>query len=819
VPTSPAFTSPTLPALLGLLALASALTPPLATPLAAPLAAQDNFGAAVTVTPAGDVVVLKPGAAIGPSSAVVFRLGADGTWSQTERLSKLAGGYPGEVLLPELSAGGDFLLLGSGDPDGRDAGHLYQTSGDGWLPRLRVPLDPAAPPAAGLPAGGLDMPTLNRLMGPPARRAALSRDGTRLAVAGGALAPGTVHVLVRVADEWTLEAALHSDRAGTPTTSAGDATAFGAALALDDDRLLVGAPREGPGGALHIFERGPSGWTSTAVFRADSTETSGLLGAALALSSGGNEAYASAPGRSRVLTFTRRTDGVWQRGAELTPPTDGHEDAAGFGAAIALDGDRLVVGAPQADRGFGRAYVFDRGAGGWTLGRTLTAEGLDRAGFGSAVAVRGVRAVVGAPAAFGNSGRAGVYDLATGSAPAWLEPGAELATVTGPEPVVCDEGEAAGYACDGVDLVSFLPLSALGAEPGERISDVWGWTDPVTGREYALAGRTAGLAFVDITNPGAPQLVGLMPANPSAARDIKVYQDHAFLTGDGAGNHGLLVFDLTRLRDVTVAPATFEPDARYDEVASAHNLVIDTESGFAYTVGTNTGGQSCGGGLHMIDIRDPLVPTFAGCYTDTEGLIWTGRTHDAQCTVYRGPDDNYQGRQICFAANETAMRIVDVTDKSAPVPISTASHPGTAYVHQGWLTEDQRYLYVNDELDEIVGTSDRTRTLIYDVAELDDPILVAEYLGPDRATDHNLYITGNRAYLANYQAGFRVLDVSDPENPVEIGWFDTTPYGENPPGFGGGAWTAWPFFESGMVVVSSINEGLFIVRPVVRPVT
>jgi choice-of-anchor B domain-containing protein len=394
----------------------------------------------------------------------------------------------------------------------------------------------------------------------------------------------------------------------------------------------------------------------------------------------------------------------------------------------------------------------------------------------------------------------------------------KLRSVAGMEPVRCADGEAAGFACAGVDLVSFLPLSALGAEPGERVSDIWGWTDPETGREYVLAGRTAGLAFVDITEPGVPRLVGLLPGNPSGARDIKVYRDHAYMTGDGASDHGLLVFDLTRLRGAIGAPVTFEPDARYDQVASVHNLVIDTESGFAYTVGTNTGGQSCGGGLHMIDIREPLQPTFAGCYTDTEGLIWTGRTHDAQCTVYHGPDESYQGRQICFAANETAMRIVDVTDKTAPQPISTASHPGTAYVHQGWLTEDHRYLYVNDELDEIVGTTDRTRTLIYDVAELDDPILVGEHLGPDQATDHNLYIAGSRAYLANYQAGFRVLDISDPESPVEIGWFDTTPYGENPPGFEGGAWTAWPFFESGMIAVSSMNEGLFIVRPQ-RPVT
>lgn len=782
--------------------------------LASPLAAQDRFGAAVTLTAPDEIVVLKPGAAIGPSAAVVYRLGVDGVWTRAARLPKLAGGYPGEVLNSELTAGGDLLLLGSGDPDGSEAGHLYEREGERWVPRVRVAADPTTTqPAEGLPAGGLDMPTLMALMEPPARHVALSPDGSRLVVAGGGLEAGTVHVLLREGEAWALEAALFVE-----PEAGGDPTTFGSALALGDGRLLVGSPREGPGGAVHIFEHGSSGWTSTAVFRADSLEADGLLGTALALSDEGVEAFASAPGRDRVLRLAPDSDGIWQRREELAPPVEDDGNALSYGAALALDGDRLVVGAPSPGDGHGRVYILDRGEAGWLQTRSLMADDLDRAGFGTAVALRGDRVVVGAPDAFGNAGRVAVFNLASGDAPAWLEPGAELAGVTGSDPVLCADGEAAGFACEGVDLVSFLPLSALGGGPGERVTDVWGWTDPETGREYALVGRTAGLAFIDISSPGSPRLVGLMPANASHARDIKVYKDHAFMTGDGAGDHGLLVFDLTRLRDVVGEAATFEPDARYDEVASAHNLVIDTESGFAYTVGTNTGGQSCGGGLHMIDIREPLQPTFAGCFSDTEGLIWTGRTHDAQCTVYRGPDETYQGRQICFAANETAMRIVDVTDKSAPQPISTASHPGTAYVHQGWLTEDHRYLYVNDELDEIVGTSDRTRTLIYDVAELDDPILVAEHLGPDQATDHNLYIVGSQAYLANYQAGFRVLDISDPERPEEIGWFDTTPYGENPPGFGGGAWTAWPFFESGMVIVSSMNEGLFILRPQ-RPVT
>ena len=805
-PRSPIFPTTTVLFAVGLLGLAHFVSAPT-------LSAQDRFGAAVTWSAPDEVVVVKAGAAIGPAAAVVYRLQPDGSWAQTDRLGKLPGGFPGEALLPSVSAGGDVLIVASGDPAGREAGHLFERRGGAWTPVERVPVDPAAGAGEGLPAGGLDMATLMRLMGPPGRTVALSPEGDRLAVAGGAIAQGVVHVLARTGGSWRLEAALalEADPAGGPFGP-------GISLALGADRLVVGLPGQGPGGAAHLFGRGADGWSSVTVIRTDSLETDAAFGAAVAIASDRDEILVGAPGRDHVVRLTPAADGSWQRSGELTPPPGLADAPLGFGAVVALDAARLVVGAPMADARRGGAFAFERTRDGWTRGVGLAAGDLERSGFGSAVALHGDRALVGAPDAWGGRGRAAIFDLAAGDGPVWLEAGAELQTVTGSQPVTCSDGEAAGFACESVDLVSFLPLSAMGAAPAERITDVWGWTDPETGREYALAGRTAGLAFVDITEPSAPRFVGLLAANPSGARDIKVYRDHAFLTGDGAGDHGLLVFDLTRLRDVTDVPTTFEPDARYDEVASAHNLVIDTESGFAYTVGTNTGGQSCGGGLHMIDIRDPLQPSFAGCYTDTEGLIWSGRTHDAQCTVYRGPDEAYQGRQICFAANETAMRIVDVTDKANPQPIATASHPGTAYVHQGWLTEDHRYLYVNDELDEIVGTADRTRTLIYDVAELDDPILIGEHLGPDQATDHNLYISGTRAYLANYQAGFRVLDISDPEHPVEIGWFDTTPYGENPPGFLGGAWTAWPFFESGMIVVSSMNEGLFIVRPQ-QPIT
>ena len=66
-------------------------------------------------------------------------------------------------------------------------------------------------------------------------------------------------------------------------------------------------------------------------------------------------------------------------------------------------------------------------------------------------------------------------------------------------------------------------------------------------------------------------------------------------------------------------------------------------------------------------------------------------------------------------------------------------------------------------------------------------------------------------YQSNYVSGLQILDISDPVNPKEVGHFDTVPWGENAPGFAG-SWSNYPYFESGTIVVSSITEGVFLVR-------
>jgi choice-of-anchor B domain-containing protein len=767
----------------------------------------DRFGSAVAVV-GPNVVVLKPTNSRGPATVYLFGEDESGHWAALDRFYPAAASHTGEAFGQSLDAADGLILVASGDPKSFWGGTvLAYDATEGWHATGRLPLvDTAA-----VVEGELDLAGIMSILRPARRVVATDGHLAVVAVLGGGGAAGVRIYRLDDSGLWLKEADL--------APAEGDRhQAFGTSLILSGDRVVVGSPNEDDHGAVFVFMRSATGeWHQDARLTPEDVEVRGF-GSALVFD--GDRVVVGARGSGTrpgaVTTYGRdEATGGWVAENRLMSPDDAPEE--GFGAALAVYGDELWIGAPNADDGAGQVHRFTRdGSGGpWTASGSVMATAVESGyQFGASLAVGDALAVVGAPGADGNAGRAVVVDRTDSGwvEAAMLDDGLRSEMIVGNE-TRCEGGRAAQFTCDRVDLLAYLPVETFGGGAGEGVSDLWGWTDPVTGHEYALIGRVGGAAFVDITDPVAPVYLGTVPANNSLARDLKVYRDHLFFTGDGAGDHGLVVFDLTRLRDVTQPPVTFEPDARYTGIASAHNLILDPESGYAYPVGASGGGTTCGGGLHMVDIRDPVNPSFAGCYTDTEGLLWAGRTHDGQCVVYRGPDEGYQGRQICFASNETALRIVDVTDKDSPVPLAAATYPGRAYIHQGWLTDDQRFFYLDDELDELVGQTERTRTLILDVADLDDPVVVGEYLGSTSASDHNLYIKGDRMYQANYRAGLQIIDISDRENPVEIGGFDTTPYDDgNPPGFSG-AWTAYPFFESGVVVVSSWWEGLFIVKP------
>ncbi len=406
--------------------------------------------------------------------------------------------------------------------------------------------------------------------------------------------------------------------------------------------------------------------------------------------------------------------------------------------------------------------------------------------------------------------------------------GADVAAQRVAGRVPCEDGVAAGHPCKEIDLLAVVPREDMAEFPcpsssGVCFNDIWGWTDPQTGVEYALLGRVDGVAFFDLRDPTQPVFVGMLPMTPGTIpqlwRDIKVVNDHAVIVADAVGAHGMQVFDLAQLRDVADTPATFEPTVLYDAIGSAHNVAVNAENDHVYIVGTQgfhraPFGFSCGGGPHIVDMSDPAQPAFAGCYNSS---VARGYAHDAQCVRYRGPDARYAGKDVCFSFDERGGAVTDVTNPASPEEIGVFHYPNMHYTHQGWLTEDQRYLFVNDELDETSGTTPRTRTLIYDVQELDDPVFAGHWYGPTNASDHNLYIREGRLYEANYMAGLRVMAFSGGGEVSsaavrEIAYFDTHPDADEP-GYSYGVWSSYPFFESGVVIVSDMHAGLYVLEP------
>ncbi|MBT8255116.1 MAG: choice-of-anchor B family protein, partial [Bacteroidia bacterium] len=299
--------------------------------------------------------------------------------------------------------------------------------------------------------------------------------------------------------------------------------------------------------------------------------------------------------------------------------------------------------------------------------------------------------------------------------------------------VPCSGGNAAGFPCDGFNLQFDVPPGAMGASAA---NDSWGWTDPQDGKEYAIIGLDNGTAFFDISDPVNSVYLGKLDTHSSSTiwRDVKVYDNHAFIVSE-AGGHGMQVFDLTRLRNVNNPPEVFTEDAHYNAFGGAHNIAINEDSGFAYVIGSST----FNGGPHFIDISDPTNPVAAGGYS------LDGYSHDAQIVTYNGPDTDYQGREIFFGSNTDRLVIVDVTDKSNPQPISIATYPNTSYTHQGWLTEDQSIFIVGDEIDEL-DFGFNTRSIIFDVSDLDNPDFSFEFFGTTPATDHNGYVKGDYFY-------------------------------------------------------------------------
>ncbi len=349
---------------------------------------------------------------------------------------------------------------------------------------------------------------------------------------------------------------------------------------------------------------------------------------------------------------------------------------------------------------------------------------------------------------------------------------------------------------NNVDPLAWLPLDKFEGDHGAG-NDVWGYASP-SGREYAIMGLEKGFGFVEVTDPTNPEILTVIEGPASTWHDVKVIGTHAY--GVSEAGAGIQVMDMSRIDDGIV---TLVQNAEINGHSTSHNIVSNPDSGYLYLVGANI----ANGGLVAIDVTDPNNPAIAGSWSQMY-------IHDAQVVSYtEGP---YAGREVAFVlsgfsggSDQTGLRIVDVTDKNNMFTLSTALWSRARYAHQGWLSTDKKYIYINDELDEGNSVTETT-TRIFNVEDLESPYYAGTVSSGLAAIDHNLYTTDRLMFQSNYRSGLRIFDITDREKPYEIAYFDTYP-DDDDAAFNGN-WSNYPYLPSGTLLISDIERGLFLVR-------
>ncbi len=343
----------------------------------------------------------------------------------------------------------------------------------------------------------------------------------------------------------------------------------------------------------------------------------------------------------------------------------------------------------------------------------------------------------------------------------------------------------------GVTLKSHINLATFGSESG---NDCWGYVSP-SGREYAIMGLSNKVAYIEVTDPNNPVVVKTIPHSASLWGGIKVYKNFAYSTTETAGT-GIQVVDMSDIDNgnVTLVRTLTNP-------SRAHTLVMDSVNGYLYSCGTRGGS----GTTLCFDLTDPSNPVQVGPASMT-----TDYQHEGLLINYTsGP---MAGKQIWYGFSEgRGVDVYDFTNKNNPIMIKRIVYPNMNYCHQGWISADGQYLYVDDELDE-GGLGVNTRSLVFNIADPLNSFFVGTFSTNLPAIDHNQYVDDGFVFQANYRSGLRIFDTSiTPETPTQVGFYDTYP-ADDLRAFDG-AWTNYPFLPSGNVIIADINTGFYLVDP------
>lgn len=321
------------------------------------------------------------------------------------------------------------------------------------------------------------------------------------------------------------------------------------------------------------------------------------------------------------------------------------------------------------------------------------------------------------------------------------------------------------------------PYDSLHPDPnaGGRYSALWGYTAP-DGREYALLGGYNGTHIIDITEKPIRQ-VAFIPGPPNGWREMKTWGTTAYIVSEGGA--GLQIVDLSGLPDTATL-------VKADTSAFRTGHTITQEGDWIYVHGMNVEAGYNQGTMIFEVATDPHNPVLVGGYT-------RGYVHDATIrndTMYAAMINNGRLDIVYLGEGRTMSELVN-----------EITYPG-AGTHSSDVTGDGTYILTTDE----IGATPKTMK-VWDRSDVDDIVKVGDWTPAPDAIIHNVRVKGNLAYFAWYTAGTRIADISDPRNPVEVGFYD---FHEGSGMSYTGNWEVYPYFESGKIIASSTANGLHV---------
>jgi choice-of-anchor B domain-containing protein len=357
-------------------------------------------------------------------------------------------------------------------------------------------------------------------------------------------------------------------------------------------------------------------------------------------------------------------------------------------------------------------------------------------------------------------------------------------------PLQCREGLAGPYPCHAVDQAGFVPFANTGR--------VLGWRHEASGREVAVVSLGQEISFVEVTDPEHPEPRGeYRKEYPVFLGATAVYRDYLYVSVLNDGNPEIHIFDMNRVLETEGASTRIQADVIWP-VPIFGGLSIVPETGHAFLIAGNIAGLDLSG--------DPEAPE--------EILAWDPGppyTSRLECVLYHGPDSRFAGHEVCTApAGRRSMVLYDVTPEH-PAKLSRTFYKRYNAPWHATFTSDHRFVLLSDSHDEF-NPGFNTRTFLFDVTSLTSPSYFASYDGPTKGRDLHIEVRGRYAFLANGTAGLRVLDLRQiaKGRVREVGFFDVEPELNSANWFGAHSLDVLP---SGTVIVASLRQGLYILRP------